>query len=195
VARTVADVHFEAGYIPAEASRDAFMQACRAIGEPLLDRRQQAYLCGVAVAVGHCYPITAGFRGGKGVATLAGVFGALMGAALPWMLAGFALVVMLTGYVSLATLMSALIAVLIVTCFSAAGLFSDAGAFTLAMTALVVWKHRDNLRRLTESAGPPPAAPGVPPAPQGDQSTSALTDKVETLTGQLSQANQRSCCV
>jgi len=36
--RTVADVHFEAGYIPAEASRDAFMQACRAIGEPLLDR-------------------------------------------------------------------------------------------------------------------------------------------------------------
>ncbi|MHA1113542.1 MAG: 2-polyprenylphenol 6-hydroxylase [Alphaproteobacteria bacterium] len=34
----VADVHFEAGYIPAEASRDAFMQACRAIGEPILDR-------------------------------------------------------------------------------------------------------------------------------------------------------------
>ena len=117
-------------------------------GEPLLDRSQQAYLCGVAVAVGHCYPVTAGFRGGKGVATLAGVFGALMPVSLPWMLAGFALVVMATGYVSLATMMAALIALLYVTCFSAAGIFSDAGTFTLAMTLLVVWKHRDNLRRL-----------------------------------------------
>jgi len=35
---TVADVHFEAGYVPAGQSRDAFMQACRAIGEPILDR-------------------------------------------------------------------------------------------------------------------------------------------------------------
>ncbi|MEC9363829.1 MAG: glycerol-3-phosphate 1-O-acyltransferase PlsY [Pseudomonadota bacterium] len=118
------------------------------LGEPLLDRSQQAYLCGVAVAVGHCYPVTAGFRGGKGVATLAGVFGALMPAALPWMLGGFVLVVLLTGYVSLATLMAALIALLHVTCFGDAGLFSDAGTFTLAMSALVAWKHRDNLRRL-----------------------------------------------
>ncbi|MDY6828260.1 MAG: DUF4282 domain-containing protein [Pseudomonadota bacterium] len=39
--------------------------------------------------------------------------------------------------------------------------------------AIVLFKINDNLRRLTESAGPPPAAPGVPPAPQGDQSTPA----------------------
>lgn len=36
--RAVADVHFEAGYVPRGQSRDAFMQACRAIGEPILDR-------------------------------------------------------------------------------------------------------------------------------------------------------------
>jgi len=36
--RAVADVHFEAGYVPKGQSRDAFMQACRAIGEPILDR-------------------------------------------------------------------------------------------------------------------------------------------------------------
>lgn len=34
----VADVHFEAGYIPADQPRDEFMQACRAIGEPILGR-------------------------------------------------------------------------------------------------------------------------------------------------------------
>jgi acyl phosphate:glycerol-3-phosphate acyltransferase len=118
------------------------------LGTPLIERGQQAYLCGVAVALGHCYPVSAGFRGGKGVATLAGVFGALLPAALPWLLASFALIVVLSGYVSLATVFTALVSVLYVTCFSAAGLFSDAGAFTLAMAALVIFKHRDNLRRL-----------------------------------------------
>jgi len=36
--RRVADVHFRAGYVPARKSRDAFMQACRAIGEPILNK-------------------------------------------------------------------------------------------------------------------------------------------------------------
>ncbi len=34
--RRVADVHFQAGYVPADKSRDAFTQACRSIGEPIL---------------------------------------------------------------------------------------------------------------------------------------------------------------
>lgn len=118
------------------------------IATPLLDRVDQAYVCGVAVAVGHCYPVFSGFRGGKGVATLAGVFGALLPASLPWLLGSFAVVVMLSGYVSLATIVATLVAVLYVTCFSATGLFSSAGAFTLAMAALVIWKHRENLQRL-----------------------------------------------
>ncbi len=115
---------------------------------PLIEREQQAYLCGVAVALGHCYPASAGFRGGKGVATLAGVFGALLTTSLPWLLASFALVVVLSGYVSLATITATLVAVLYVTCFAAAGLFSDVGAFTLAMALLVIFKHRENLARL-----------------------------------------------
>lgn len=36
--RRVADVHFEAGYVPRDQSRDLFTQACRSIGEPILDR-------------------------------------------------------------------------------------------------------------------------------------------------------------
>lgn len=34
--RRVADVHFRAGYVPADQSMEDFMQACRAIGEPIL---------------------------------------------------------------------------------------------------------------------------------------------------------------
>ena len=105
----------------------------------------QAYFCGVAVAVGHCYPVFSGFKGGKGVATLAGVFGALMPIALIWMLGGFILTVMLTGYVSLATLIATAIAVIYA---AGIGLSSAPFFFALAMAVLVVWKHRENIQRL-----------------------------------------------
>lgn len=36
--RRAAEVHFEAGYVPSDKSLDAFAQACRAIGEPVLGR-------------------------------------------------------------------------------------------------------------------------------------------------------------
>jgi ubiquinone biosynthesis protein len=36
--RRAAEVHFEAGYVPADRDVDAFAQACRSIGEPILDR-------------------------------------------------------------------------------------------------------------------------------------------------------------
>ena len=107
-----------------------------------------AYVAGAAVSVGHCYPAPYGFRGGKGVATLAGVFAVLLPAALPLVLGGFALVVILSGYVSLATLTACALAVLHVACFDAAGLGSARGAFVSAMVVLVVWKHRSNLRNL-----------------------------------------------
>ena len=110
-----------------------------------MPRELQAYLCGVAVAVGHCYPVFSGFKGGKGVATLAGVFGALMPIALVWMLGGFILTVLLTGYVSLATLIAAAISV---TYAAGLGLKSPEFVFALAMGFLVVWKHRENIQRL-----------------------------------------------
>jgi glycerol-3-phosphate acyltransferase PlsY len=113
-----------------------------------LPREIQAYFCGVAVAVGHCYPLFYRFKGGKGVATLAGVFGALMPIALAWMLGGFVLTVMLTGYVSLATLLAAAIAVIYAAGLDAHGLHSAPFFFTLAMGLLVAWKHRENVQRL-----------------------------------------------
>jgi glycerol-3-phosphate acyltransferase PlsY len=113
-----------------------------------INRETLAYACGAAAAVGHCYPVLHGFRGGKGVATLAGVYATVMTAALPWILLAFALVVILTGYVSLATLAGALVALLHVACFDPRGVFSPLGIFSLAMTLLVLWKHRANWGRL-----------------------------------------------
>jgi glycerol-3-phosphate acyltransferase PlsY len=106
------------------------------------------YACGVAAALGHVYPVWFGFRGGKGAATLAGIFAVLLTAALPWMLLTFALVLVLTGYVGLGTVTAAITALLYVTCFSAHGLFSPPGLFTLTMALLVAYTHRENLLRV-----------------------------------------------
>lgn len=106
------------------------------------------FACGTACALGHIYPVWFGFHGGKGAATLAGIYGALLLTALPWMLASFGLVLVLTGYVGLSTLTAALTALLYVTCFDANGIFSSAGVFTLAMAALVFYTHRGNLIRI-----------------------------------------------
>lgn len=111
------------------------------------------FVCGYAAALGHCYPVFQKFRGGKGVATLTGVFGALLPSALPWIIATFALVVMLTGWVSLASIAGSVVALLFVSCFGA-GFWSLTGAFTLAMVALVLFKHRANLARLVAGTEP-----------------------------------------
>lgn len=118
---------------------------------PVLPPAPSAWLplaCGGAAVTGHCWPLWYRFKGGKGVATLAGVFAMLLPYSFIWMLAAFVVVVLLSGVVSLATLSGAAVALLHVTCFTPAGIFSATGAFTAAMTAVVLLKHRDNWLRL-----------------------------------------------
>jgi acyl phosphate:glycerol-3-phosphate acyltransferase len=117
-------------------------------GALTLGRGALPYACGVAAALGHVYPAWFGFRGGKGAATLTGIYAALITSALPWMLAAFVLVLVLTGYVGLGTVTGALTALLYITCFHPQGLFSPAGVFTLTMAALVIHTHRGNLIRV-----------------------------------------------
>src|SRR3954453_6665101 len=56
---------------------------------------------GLAAIVGHIYPVWLRFKGGKGVATAAGVFSVLTPLALPPALAIFAIAVWLAEYISL----------------------------------------------------------------------------------------------
>lgn len=106
------------------------------------------YACGTAAALGHVYPAWFGFKGGKGAATLTGIYAALLPTALPWMLTSFVLVLVLTGYAGLSTITAAVTALLYVTCFDEHGIFSSAGVFTLAMASLVFYTHRGNLIRV-----------------------------------------------
>jgi acyl phosphate:glycerol-3-phosphate acyltransferase len=63
--------------------------------------------CGVAAIIGHVFSVFVRFKGGKGVATAAGVMLALTPLALGVAAAVWAIVLMLTGYVSLASIAAA----------------------------------------------------------------------------------------
>ncbi|WP_420428208.1 glycerol-3-phosphate 1-O-acyltransferase PlsY [Algiphilus sp.] len=112
------------------------------------DPQRLAFVAGVAAAIGHCYPVWMGFHGGKGVATLAGVFAVLLPGVFALLLAAFVLVVLTTGYVGAASMLAACAAVVVVLVAPATALPTGSLPFVLAMAALVLFKHRDNLKRL-----------------------------------------------
>ncbi|MGE4218265.1 MAG: 2-polyprenylphenol 6-hydroxylase [Alphaproteobacteria bacterium] len=58
--RRVAEIHFDAGYVPPNQSIDLFAQACRAIAEPILDRPMHEI--SVARLLGQLFTVTAAFR-------------------------------------------------------------------------------------------------------------------------------------
>ena len=106
-----------------------------------------AIAVGVAAIAGHVRPLFLKFgKGGKGVATAAGVFFAL--APVPMLVAFgvFVAVVLATGYVSLGSLISAVVlpALLAVTI----GVRSPLFIVSAIIAAFVFWTHRANIKRL-----------------------------------------------
>lgn len=110
-----------------------------------------AALAGLGVFLGHLYPVFHRFRGGKGVATAAGV---LFG--FQWMLAlgtlaTWIIIVAFLRYSSLAALAAALFAGLFG--FVLLGMSPQALAVA-AMALLLVWRHRANIARLLAGTEP-----------------------------------------
>jgi acyl phosphate:glycerol-3-phosphate acyltransferase len=113
-------------------------------------------LAGFLALVGHCFPVWLRFRGGKGVATAAGVFAALCPWAFLAALALFLLVVSLSRYVSLGSLTAAAALPLLVYLLWAPR-FAPPESVTLgslAIAALVIVQHRGNIIRLARGEEP-----------------------------------------
>ncbi len=104
----------------------------------------------VATAVlGHIFPVFAGFRGGKGVATLAGAVLAVHPPAVLLCLATFALILILTHYVSLGSITAGcLLPVYVTAVFHER--YVPLIAFCCAVSLLLLYTHRRNIRRLVQ---------------------------------------------
>lgn len=102
-------------------------------------------LVGLAAFVGHVAPVFHGFRGGKGVATAAGVLLALSPALGLATLATWLAVALLSRYSSLAAIAAAVCAPLYQWLMAGAdGVFLA----VLAMAALLLWRHQPNIAKL-----------------------------------------------
>ncbi|HLW24117.1 MAG TPA: glycerol-3-phosphate 1-O-acyltransferase PlsY [Steroidobacteraceae bacterium] len=114
--------------------------------DPELGREWLTLACALAVIVGHIFPVWFGFRGGKGVATLIGAVGAINPVLLGPMLGCWIGVVLLTGYVGLASILSGLALVLFVMLTRAAD--APLLAFCALAELLMLYTHRGNIARM-----------------------------------------------
>ena len=108
-------------------------------------------ICGLIAILGHIYPVWLGFKGGKGVATAAGVGLALAPLSIPLALAVFILVVYKTRYVSLGSIIAAIVWGLSLIYFAYHSEMANWGimaAVVVVVVAVIIGKHKQNIQRL-----------------------------------------------
>ena len=102
---------------------------------------------GIAVFIGHLFPIFHGFKGGKGVATALGIM-----LAISWWLGLAALVTWVIVFaISRFSSLAAIVAAVLAPIYAWLLLpYKDYVLMVLVLSALLIWRHRGNIQKLID---------------------------------------------
>ena len=114
--------------------------------EPVEFQMRLNVVAGIFAVLGHNFTCWLNFKGGKGIATSAGIYLALAPLAVGVALAAFILAVLLTRYVSIGSIAAAVALAVTVWCLPRHNLFL--GIVTTALAAMAIYKHQSNIKRL-----------------------------------------------
>jgi glycerol-3-phosphate acyltransferase PlsY len=114
--------------------------------DPEVPREWLTLGCGFAVIVGHVYPVWFSFRGGKGAATVVGVIAAVELRLLVPLLVSWFIVLVLSGYVGLASMLSCVVLVAAVYVLEPGNV--PLLVFCTAVALFVIYTHRSNISRM-----------------------------------------------
>jgi glycerol-3-phosphate acyltransferase PlsY len=120
----------------------AILLAARFYGDPVI-----VISCGLAAVLGHTFPIFLKFRGGRGAATGLGVLLGVAPELFFFAVVLFSLIVGLTRYVSLGSLLTSLAVTI---AFFAFGRPLPYALAALLITSLIVVRHLPNIKRLLQ---------------------------------------------
>ncbi len=135
------------GFVP------AFWVYRLAVGHVDLPAIDLQIIAGLSAVFGHIWTIFAGFKGGKGVGTGAGVIIALAPFAVLVALVVFIVTVALTRYVSLGSILASITVPLVVILQKTIGqqpVPLELVIFTLFIPLLIIYTHRSNIQRLLQ---------------------------------------------
>ena len=100
---------------------------------------------GLFAMFGHIFPLFLGFKGGKGVSTGLGVIATLMPKVTAIIFVVWIVLVLLTRYVSVGSIVAAILAPILAAIFKEPAVFF---AFALAAAVVIIWRHKENFLRL-----------------------------------------------
>ena len=115
------------------------------LGACLIGSPGAMVLGGLFAIFGHMFPIFLGFKGGKGVATSLGVLAALMPKVTAIVFVVWLVLVLITRYVSVGSIVAAALAPILAAIFKEPIIYF---LFTLIAAVFIIFRHRENIKRL-----------------------------------------------
>lgn len=155
----------------------AYLGSLVNLGDTLLTQNQLAMIGGLVAILGHLFPVFACFRGGKGVATGAGMLLFLAPLEVGFACIVFAAVLALTGYVSLSSIVGTFffsLSILLEKYLLGYPLGDEMIALAIAISFLILYTHRANIGRLIRGkenrlGSKPPIADSFPEQRRADE--------------------------